>query len=64
MRRYKNVKLFEGGEDLDLEMREILERRRIEEEEANANQVFDTQSDSYISLTEGMNAPDDPDDDI
>ena len=40
IRNYKNVKLFDGSDkDLDLQMEEILERRRIEEEERQNSEI-------------------------
>jgi len=56
MKRYKNVKLFEGEEDLDKQMEKIVERHRLESA-LNENAVFDPQTDSYIT-PEVMNAPD------
>jgi DNA-directed RNA polymerase subunit beta' len=48
MRRYQNIKLFEDDEDLELQMNEILERRRLEEEERQSSMAFDIQSDSFV----------------
>ena len=42
IRNYRNVKLFDGSDnDLDLQMEEVLERRRLEQEETES-QVEET----------------------
>ncbi|MDR3301233.1 MAG: DNA-directed RNA polymerase subunit beta', partial [Spirochaetaceae bacterium] len=48
IRRYQNIKLFEDDEDLELQMNEILERRRLEEEERQSSMAFDAQTDSFV----------------
>ncbi|MDR2865201.1 MAG: DNA-directed RNA polymerase subunit beta', partial [Spirochaetaceae bacterium] len=49
MKRYQNVKLFEGSEDLDLQMKEILERRKLEAAEEH-DTVFDPQADAFVPV--------------
>ena len=40
IRNYKNIKLFDGSDrDLDLQMEEILERRRLEEERLQNSEI-------------------------